>query len=1082
MTIRRLTRPFLFFLILYIILLVPFYVTVKKDIMKAVQKDILALEDGRIDFYDTVEHIYHSVDKTLVFYLFGGFCLSIVFSYLLLRRYEKPLNRLVKAAEEVKKGNFDVEVGEEYNEEFSHFVEMFNEMLSGLKQKTEELKKKDLYVNTMMDALWVVDMDDRIVDVNPAFLKMFGYSRNEVIGASLYDFFDHNNKRIVREELETRRLKGEHSTYQVEILARDGSRIPVLITGAPIIEGDKVVGKIGIIKDFTEQARLLQRLEESKEHLEIIMNSIQDSIIIIDKDYNIVNANARAKQKFGRNIVGKKCYDVTHNDLKPCWMEGEDCPLNAIFSKGEVLHSIHEHYDLEDNKCYEEIYASPIRDREGNIVFILELMRDVTERVIHEAELKRRNQELTLLNSLASVINRSLKSDEVFSKVLDKLIETFDMDGGGIFVLDENRKLLECAFHRGISEQFVREAGKVRLGEDIPGRVALTGKAITTEDVSVDERVQRTILKHSGIKGYCCFPIKGKERVLGVFCLFRFSEYTFTEDDERILSSVGEMTGLALENIRLYEGMKEMYRVQQERRQKEKEFLLSFTSKLASVEDANALVKEGTELIYKYTQSDAIMFWELVDDENLSIRYSKGISPGVSNLSFHVTCPEVYAIEMKKPISIYDISEYDRLYFIESLKIEGFKSLLALPVMVGEKVLGVLTLANRLHVKYDDDELHFLRIVADIFGVASERSYLYEKRIYEKGLAEAILNTISEGVCTVSVTGRIISVNKSVERLLGEKAVSLVGQHYTDVFSRVSSTETECPVSFALQGKEAEGEIVVLKDGEPHTIKIQSLPLIDPSGRIYGAVQVMRDVTREKEIDRMRTDLIRSVSHEFRTPLSAIVGLTEMLIDREVEGERAEQYLRTIYDEGLRLSEMVSDLLNISKIDSGREQLIYTEIDFNDIIRKIKELFLPQFRRKNIQFLVNIDENIKGFFADADRLFQVIANLIDNSIKYSDEGSRIELKIRPHEGYVIIEVNDTGWGISEIDISHIGESFYRGRHATRTKGTGLGLSLCKKIVRLHGGTLNIKSKLGEGTTVTVLLPKERDYGKGNGNR
>ncbi|RMG73953.1 MAG: GAF domain-containing protein, partial [Nitrospirae bacterium] len=803
-------------------------------------------------------------------------------------------------------------------------------------------------------------------------------------------------------------------------------------------------------------------------------------IIIIDRDYNIVNANLKAKEKFGRALINKKCFDVTHRGMKPCWMEGEECPLSAVFSKGEVLHAIHEHYDLKDNKCYEEIYASPIRDREGNVIYILELMRDVTQRVMNETQLKKRNQELTLLNSLASIISRSLKSEEVFSKVLDKLIETFDMDGGGIFILDENKKLLECSFHRGISEQFVREAGTVRLGEDIPGRVALTGEGITTSDVSQDDRVQRTVLKHSGIKGYCCFPIRGKEKVVGVFCLFKFSEHYFTEDEERILNSVGEMAGLALENIRLYEGMREMFKTHQDRRQREKEFLLSFTSKLASVEDSNALIKEGADLIYSFTRADAIMFWERVDDETLSIRYSKGIFPGVSNLSFHVTCPEVYAIEMKKPIHIYDITEYERLYFIDALKMEGFRSLLSLPVMVGDRAVGVITIANRLHIKYDEDELHFLRIVADIFGMASERSYLYENRIREKGLAEAILNTISEGVCTVSTTGRVISVNRSVERLLGQNAPSLVGQHYQDVFSRFS--EGQCPVTSALKGKEAEGEIRVFREGQTHTIKIQSLPLIDPSGRIYGAVQVLRDVTREKEIERMRTDLIRSVSHEFRTPLSAIVGLTEMLIDKEVEGERAEQYLQTIYDEGLRLSEMVSDLLNISKIESGKEQLIYTEVDFDDLIGKVKELFQVPLRKKDIEFKVDYRGKIKDFWADSDRLLQVIANLVDNSIKYSDRGAKIELRIRPHEGYVIIEVADTGWGIPETDIPHIGESFYRGRYATRTKGTGLGLSLCRKIIQLHGGTVNIKSKVGKGTTVTVLLPKERHNGKGNGDR
>ncbi|RMG71786.1 MAG: PAS domain S-box protein, partial [Nitrospirae bacterium] len=228
MKLGKYLKPLLAFLLLYILVLMPFYLSVKSSIIHSMQRDILALEEGKIDYLDTVQHMYHAIDRSVVIYLLVGLCLSVLFSYLLIRRYDRPLKNLIKAAEEIKRGNLDVQVDDHKNEEFAQFIDMFNDMVRSLKDKNEELKKKDLYVNTMMDGLWVVDANDRIVDVNPAFLNMFGYSRQEVIGASLYDFFDQKNRQIVREELETKRLKGEHSTYQVEILARDGSHVPVL--------------------------------------------------------------------------------------------------------------------------------------------------------------------------------------------------------------------------------------------------------------------------------------------------------------------------------------------------------------------------------------------------------------------------------------------------------------------------------------------------------------------------------------------------------------------------------------------------------------------------------------------------------------------------------------------------------------------------------------------------------------------------------------------------------------------------------------------------------------------------------------
>jgi GAF domain-containing protein len=168
---------------------------------------------------------------------------------------------------------------------------------------------------------------------------------------------------------------------------------------------------------------------------------------------------------------------------------------------------------------------------------VIELLRDVTERMRDEAEIVRKNMELTVLNSISGILNRSLKPDEIFSKVLDKLIEMLSMDGGGIFFIDESAKEMVCRYHKGISDDSLKTLGRIRLGEDVPGRVAVTGHILTTSDISRDQRIERSMIKHSGIRGYCCFPVKGKERIVGVFCLFSFNPRVFTPEEEKISSS-----------------------------------------------------------------------------------------------------------------------------------------------------------------------------------------------------------------------------------------------------------------------------------------------------------------------------------------------------------------------------------------------------------------------------------------------------------------------------------------------------------------------------------------------------------------
>ncbi|HHN65967.1 MAG TPA: HAMP domain-containing histidine kinase, partial [Nitrospirae bacterium] len=178
-------------------------------------------------------------------------------------------------------------------------------------------------------------------------------------------------------------------------------------------------------------------------------------------------------------------------------------------------------------------------------------------------------------------------------------------------------------------------------------------------------------------------------------------------------------------------------------------------------------------------------------------------------------------------------------------------------------------------------------------------------------------------------------------------------------------------------------------------------------------------------------------------------------------------------DEGLRLSDMVSDLLNISRIESGKERLKFTEIDFREIIDHIRKAFAEEIERKDITFDSIIEGDIGIVYADRDKIIQVLSNLTDNSIKYSNSGCRIAVRVYAEDNYVIIEHTDTGWGIPEKDLQHIGERFYRGKHGEKTKGTGLGLTLSKEIINLHGGTMQINSKFGVGTSVIITLPKGR---------
>jgi signal transduction histidine kinase len=262
---------------------------------------------------------------------------------------------------------------------------------------------------------------------------------------------------------------------------------------------------------------------------------------------------------------------------------------------------------------------------------------------------------------------------------------------------------------------------------------------------------------------------------------------------------------------------------------------------------------------------------------------------------------------------------------------------------------------------------------------------------------------------------------------------------------------------------------LVTRYGNTVPITITSSPIIDKNGAVKGIVNLVRDISREKELDRMKTEIVRSVSHEFRTPLSAIVGMTEMLLSGDVEETKVEKYLTIIRNEGLRLSRMVTELLNIARIESGKESIKLTSFGLSELFTRVGETIAPLADKKNASIRFDAGE-IGAIVADIEKMEELLINFIDNSLTYSDEGCRIEIHAVRNNDMLSITVSDNGWGIPEEDMTHIGERFYRGRNAEKIKGTGLGLALCSELLKMHDGSMNIQSRAGEGTRITMSIP------------
>ncbi|MBA4372899.1 MAG: hypothetical protein C0402_08540 [Thermodesulfovibrio sp.] len=1070
-------RLIVMFLVFAAMITIPLTFTVITQVNKMIAEEE-AMRPPSDREYENMHHVFSSrLLGQIIPYSFYILIMALMLSIFLSRKMLISLKELQRGAKSIREGNLDVVLRISGDDELAAVTRAFNEMAASLKEKTLDLQKKNTYVDAMLDPLWVVDEMNRVADVNPAFVRLFGYSREEVIGASVYDFFDEQNVGIIRNQLLERTERKIASTYEVSIITREGTSMPVLLSGSPILEEGRVSGKIGIFKDFREQQGFRREVEQSRDYVETVVNSIEDQLLVIDKEYRIVTANRRALEHVSGSPVGQYCYLVSHDMNKPCWADGHECPAQSVFLTGKNFRTTHQHTGSGGERRFHEIVATPIRDAAGNVSQVIELIRDVTDRISHEEEIFRKNRELVALNSISGLLSRSLRADEIFMNVLDRMIEMIKMDGGGIFFIDELKRDMVCQYHRGISEEYIRMMGRIRMGEDIPGKVAVTGQIMTTSDISKDTRIERSLMKHSGMKGYCCLPVRGKERIIGVFCLFSFKPHYFTEEEESILNSIGEMTGIALENIKLYEKMRDMYEQQRKRRDDEHGQLLALTTKLGSAVDLRYVIGSVLELIRNMFNAD--FSWLLVRDsgDNYRLRASSSSTDLEDRMLYPrgVSSLEGYTADKRTPTVIADIRAGSRFYVPDEIGSLGYQSALAVPMHIGEKTVGVFTLYYRRTRDFRDEELHFLRIIANMLAVSLERYDSYVRSISEKGIATTIIQSVVDGIVTVDTQGRIIAINRAFEEMTAMSADEAVGLTVCDAL-RYTRENLDLRIAFgeclesALSGESINrGVLMTTAAGAQLSVLITGTPVLDAGGAVTGVVCLIRDISREKEIDRMKTDIIRSVSHEFRTPLSAIVGMTEMILEGDLDAQKDKLYLQTILSEGMRLSDMVSDLLSIARIESGMETLRPEVLDVAAIFEELQVSLESSCKKKNASIRCEV-QGIKTFTADGSKLKQVLLNVIDNSLMYSDSGCLVAVTAKKSDNGIVITVKDNGWGISAEDMPHLKERFYRGRHGEKIKGTGLGLFLCNEIIRLHGGTMDIRSTFGTGTEVTLYLP------------
>lgn len=334
---------------------------------------------------------------------------------------------------------------------------------------------------------------------------------------------------------------------------------------------------------------------------------------------------------------------------------------------------------------------------------------------------------------------------------------------------------------------------------------------------------------------------------------------------------------------------------------------------------------------------------------------------------------------------------------------------------------------------------------------------------------QTLFNSMVEGVMLLDSQGRILLANQSLEQLFGihtdirgQTLMESIRLH--ELAALVERLKTE------QQGLSAEIE---LPGAAPRHFEVNAASVLDREGRPQGAIVVFHDLTRIRQLENTRREFVANVSHELRTPLSLITGCVETLLDGAKDNPAvAEKFLRTIERHSHRLSNLIEDLLTISRLESGGIKLQLEDIALREFTGKLLEEMQVRASERNTTLLNEVPAGLRAR-ADLDRLQQVFVNLVENGIKYGRAAGRMTVtgRARP-DGQVELCVSDDGPGIPEEAKERVFERFYRADRARsrETGGTGLGLSIVKHIVQSHGGEVWVKSEPGHGAKFFFTLP------------
>ena len=455
-----------------------------------------------------------------------------------------------------------------------------------------------------------------------------------------------------------------------------------------------------------------------------------------------------------------------------------------------------------------------------------------------------------------------------------------------------------------------------------------------------------------------------------------------------------------------------------------------------------------------------------------------------------------YVLETRQPYISGNVTEDD--IWMPDDKPLRHRSVLAVPLITAYDALGVLMLFHTEENYFTENHLELVTAAAPMIATTISNADLYtlitdqaervgtllRKVQAEDSKNKAIIEGIADGVLVIDPSRTIQLANSVAATMLGTDNETLADEKL-EIILTIAASDSNKQFAQELYRIITVQQSKLAENQNPHTARINiggkaifvlmgAISLATNTNAPLSTLVVLRDISREAELDRIKDEFISTVSHELRTPMTPIKGYTDLLVNNKVGplNETQLKFLQVVKSNADRLDSLVNDILDISRIDADRVILNRKPVGLPQLIQQVLPTFEYQIDEKNIALTLQIPDSLPLVYADPDRVMQILVNLIGNSVKYSHPDDKIDILVTTEGHYVQVDVQDTGLGIAEEDLEQVFDRFFRAERdiSSVVDGTGLGLPIAKNFVELMGGKIWASSELGVGSTFSFLLP------------